>query len=136
MGRRSTVLLACLLVASTGLLTGCVRDGARDAARGATERFYGAVRSHNGAAACAELSSYTRDQLEKNEMKPCEQAVLGLQLRGSNAAGATVTETSAEVHLAHGDTVFLDETRDGWRVSAAGCRPTTEQEPYECELES
>jgi hypothetical protein len=34
-----------------------------------------------------------------------------------------------------GDTLFLDQTSTGWKISAAGCRLTSPDEPYDCELE-
>ena len=136
MGSRRVVLIACVVAATGTLLGGCGREGARDAVRQTAERFYGAVQAKDGAKACAALEADTREQLEKEEMKPCDEAVLAVELQGGPATRAKVWETSAEVHLAGGDTVFLDETDDGWRVSAAGCKPTTEQEPYDCELAS
>jgi hypothetical protein len=48
---------------------------------------------------------------------------------------ARVYVTSASVALASGGTMFLDEAADGWEVSAAGCRPTTDDLPYDCALE-
>jgi hypothetical protein len=43
--------------------------------------------------------------------------------------------TSASVALARGGAIFLDEAADGWEISAAGCRPTGDDLPYDCELE-
>ena len=42
--------------------------------------------------------------------------------------------TSGQVVL-DGDTLFLDDTSRGWKVAAAGCRPTAPREPYDSELE-
>ena len=42
----------------------------------------------------------------------------------------------AAVHLAGGDTVFLDETTDGWRVSALGCTEQTPDTPADCEVQA
>jgi hypothetical protein len=39
---------------------------------------------------------------------------------------------AAEVQLSGGDTVFLSDTREGWRVDAVGCRPRGDG-PYDCE---
>jgi hypothetical protein len=39
----------------------------------------------------------------------------------------------AQVRLA-ADTLFLTETRAGWRITAASCRPHGEA-PYVCEVE-
>jgi hypothetical protein len=43
-----------------------------------------------------------------------------------------VYATSAEVELAGGDTLFLDDTQQGWRLQAVGCHPNGDG-PYECE---
>jgi len=34
------------------------------------------------------------------------------------------------------DTVFLARFRDGWRVTAAHCRPDGPQRPYQCEIQA
>jgi hypothetical protein len=135
-GSRGSIAIACLFFAGALAASGCGRGGAHDAVKQTAERFYHAVQARDGSAACELLGDETRKQLEKDEMKPCDQAVFELELQGSRADAATVTETSAEVHLAHGDTVFLDEGPDGWQVSAAGCKPGSDQEPYDCEVES
>jgi hypothetical protein len=43
--------------------------------------------------------------------------------------------TSASVSLVDGGTLFLDEASDGWEISAAGCRPSAPDRPFDCELE-
>ena len=42
---------------------------------------------------------------------------------------------SAYALRADGGTDFLSEGPEGWTISAAGCRPTAPERPYECELE-
>lgn len=117
-------------------LGGC---GGKDdeAATRAAERFYAAAEAGDGEEACAQLEESTREALEQDEKSPCAEAVLSLELSGSEADSATVWVTSAQVRLRRGDTVFLDETPDGWRVAAAGCKPQPgEEQPYDCEVES
>ena len=83
-----------------------------------------------------ELSQETASKLEQQEKKPCEQAILGLELpKGGTVADTGVYVTSAYALLAEGGADFLDEGPEGWRISAAGCRPTAPEQPYECELE-
>jgi hypothetical protein len=56
---------------------------------------------------------------------------------GERAVGTSAFITEAKVDLDGGDSVFVEETPEGWLVSAAGCRPVSEQEaPYDCEVES
>jgi len=118
------------------LLTGCGGANPDDATRVA-ERFYGAAAEGDGATACEQLSEDTLEQLEKDEQKPCEQAVVELDLSGSRASSTSRYVSDAKVDLDGGDSVFLQETPDGWRVSAAGCKPVPGQEaPYDCEVES
>lgn len=126
-----------LAVAVAAAITGCAGGQDDEAASRSAERFYAAVASGDGKAACEELEQSTRDALEQQEESTCAEAVLSLELSGSQAERATVWVTSAQVRLRRGDTVFLGETPAGWRVSAAGCKPQPgEEQPYECEVES
>jgi uncharacterized protein YceK len=135
MGATSRSLLVLTMVALA--LSGC---GATDSggAADAAERLYAAYAERDGAAACATLSDDTRQQLVEDEGKPCAEAVLALDLSGSRVTGKQAYVTEAKVETDGGDSVFLEETgAHGWLVTAAGCRPTPDQEaPYDCEVES
>jgi hypothetical protein len=128
--------LAGLLAISVLLLAGCGRGGDRATVRGIAEGFYGAVARHDGAAACARLSSDARQALEQQESMPCARAVVHLKLSGRRAHIVRVYSTDAAVELIDGDTVFLQDTNQGWRVDAAGCRPQKRGEPAQCEVAS
>jgi hypothetical protein len=131
----SLVVPLALLLAAVAV-GGCGGQDDEAASRTA-ERFYAAVAERDGAAACAQLEESTLEALEHEEKSACPKAVLSLELSGSEADSATVWVTSAQVRLRRGDTVFLDETPEGWRVAAAGCKPQPgEEAPYECEVES
>ena len=119
---RTIALLAALALA------GCGAGGSRAQARTAVERFYAAYHRHDGRAACAQLSAGLRSQLAGN----CAETVLKLRLHDSATAAVRVYATSAQVVLAHGDTVFLGVAGGGWRIDALGCRPR-DGGPYECE---
>jgi hypothetical protein len=131
--RAKPVLCACLIALA---LPGCgTADRERDAAAVA-ERFHAALEAGDGQAACAELNPETASKLENQEKKPCEDAILSLELpKGGTVADTRVYLTSAFSTLAEGGVDFLDEAPDGWEVSSAGCRPTAPEQPYECELE-
>jgi len=118
------------------VLAGCgPGDRGRDAGA-VTERFHAALESGDGQAACAALSEETASKLEQQEQKPCEEAILSLELpKGATVAGTEVYVRSAFANLAEGGADFLDEAADGWRISAAGCEPTAPDQPYDCELE-
>jgi len=130
--RGGLTLLALACVACTGCGLG-VRE--RDAAA-AAGRFQGALARDDGRAACRELSAETAMQLEQEERAPCEEAVLEIDLpRGVPAADAVVYMLSASVDLRRGVVMFLNEEPAGWKIAAAGCRPTEPSHPYDCELE-
>jgi hypothetical protein len=118
-------------------LAGCGTADREDDAGAVAERFHAALEDGDGPAACAELNEETASKLEQQEKKPCEDAILSLELpRGGTVADTRVYVTSAFTTLAEGGSDFLDEGSDGWRVSAAGCVPTAPSQPYDCELEN
>jgi hypothetical protein len=130
--RRSALLVPIGLLA----LTGCGRSGDRATVTSVAEGFYAAVADHDGARACASLSPDTRKALEQQDSAPCARAVVHLDLSGRRAHIARVYSTNAAVELAGGDTVFLQDTPRGWRISAAGCRPQGRGEPADCEVQA
>lgn len=127
-------VLALALLAS--LWAGCgASDRAPDAAAVA-ERFQAALAGRDGEGACAQLSEDTAGKLEQHEQRPCEEAIVELELpTGGTAAHTSVYVTSASVALDEGGTLVLNEARDGWEIAAAGCRPTAPELPQDCERE-
>jgi hypothetical protein len=124
---------ACLLAL---VVAGCGTGERADDAAAVTERFHAALEAGDGQAACDELSEETASKLEQQEKKPCEEAILGLELpKGGTVADSRVEITSAVTTLADGDSDFLDEGPEGWKIAAAGCVPTLPDQPYDCELE-
>jgi hypothetical protein len=117
-------------------LAGCGTGDRDDDVAAAAQSFHAALEAGDGQAACRQLSEETASKLEQQEEKPCEEAILSLELpKGGTVADARVYITGAVATLAGGGTDYLDEGADGWKVSAAGCRPTAPEQPYECELE-
>lgn len=132
MGAR--VLASTCLVAL--VVAGCGAGEREGDVAAVTETFHAALEAGDGRAACDELTEETASALEQQEKRPCEEAILGLELpKGGTVASARVEITSAVATLAEGGTDFLDEGPDGWKLSAAGCVPTSPDQPYECELE-
>jgi hypothetical protein len=126
--------LACLLAL---VLAGCGTADREEDAGAVTQRFHAALADGDGKAACHELNEETASKLEDQEKKPCEEAILSLDLpKGGSVADTRVYVTSAFTTLADGESDFLDEGPAGWKVSAAGCVPTAPSEPYDCELEN
>jgi hypothetical protein len=118
------------------VLSGCGRSGDRATVRGIAVQFYAAVDHHDGTRACALLSADTRKALEDQESEPCDRAVGQLDLTGGPVGKVSVYSTEAAVELRGGDTVFLQDTKEGWRIAAAGCRPSGHEEPADCDLEA
>jgi hypothetical protein len=126
-------VVVCLLPV---LLAACGTGSRERDAAAVAERFHAALEAGDGQAACDELSEETAAKLEQQEKKPCEAAILGLELpNGGTVAVTRVSIRSAYAGLAAGGADFLDEGPDGWKVSAAGCEQTAAERPYECELE-
>ena len=123
-------MAASLLMAAGG----CGSNGEERDARRAAENLYAAVADKHGDAACATLTPAAAQALEQQEREPCARAVTSVKLSESRVSRVRVYETSAAVSFEAGETAFLDHTDEGWRVSAAGCKPIG-QEPADCELE-
>jgi hypothetical protein len=127
-------ILALSVLALCAAPAGCGRGDAERDARRTVERFHAAVERGDGEAACRELSEEAASKLEQQEQRPCEQAVLTLELSGGRVVEARVFQTSASADLSEGGTDFLDDTSQGWKLTAVGCTPLPGQ-PYNCELE-
>jgi hypothetical protein len=127
--------VAALLALAALALCACGRSGDRQTVRAVAVGFYAAADQHDGARACALLSSETRKKLEEQESEPCAKAIDKVDLKGGPVSKIGVYSTEAAVELRGGDTVFIEDTSDGWRVSAAGCRPTAHAQPADCDLE-
>lgn len=126
-------LFACLFAVA---LAGCGTADREDDAAAVASRFHQALEQGDGRDACAQLSPETASKLEQQEKKPCEEAITSLDLpKGGSVADTRVYVTSAFASLAEGTADFLDESSEGWWISAAGCNPTGPGQPYDCELE-
>ena len=126
-----------LAVAALALaVAGCGRTADRASVRSIAQSFYAAAGAHDGARACAWLSADARQALEQDQSEPCARAVEQLKLSGNRARRVEVYSTEAAVALRGGDVVYLEETPQGWRISAAGCRAPAYTKPATCELQS
>jgi hypothetical protein len=132
-----TARRATALVIAAGCLAGC-GGGARGDVRVVSAGFLQALGRHDDAAACESLSDQARAQLEDDEGKPCEQAIGGLGLQPSTVRRVQVFMTNAKADLGNGDSLFLSQGPDGWRLDAIGCKPEAGKpadRPYDCALE-
>ncbi|UQX03792.1 hypothetical protein [Streptomyces sp. RerS4] len=102
-------------------------DGARDAGRA----FLGAVAAADHAAACDLLAPETREQVVEDEKKACALALTDQRLPVDRADHAVEVYGRQAVFRAAGQTLFLSQFADGWKVVAAGCTPQGDK-PYRC----
>jgi hypothetical protein len=84
-------------------------------------------------ARCDLLAPATLAAFEEEESASCAEAIEQVPLEGGDVESVEIWGGDAQVRLG-GDTVFLTETRAGWRITAAGCRPRGDA-PYVCEVE-
>jgi hypothetical protein len=126
--RWAVPLTSVVLLASAG----CGSD-ISTAVSSVAERFYAAVASGNGTAACALLAPPTAHEVLQAGQAPCGTAILKEDIP---AAGQVVDEKrfgdQAQVRL-RGDTAFLAQFADGWKVVAAACTSRGEL-PYDCKV--
>lgn len=136
--RTAPIFTVMLLMIAAGIVAAIVIGFVRtqddpDATRAAA-RFSAAIRGHDGAAACEQLSAGTVDALEQQEGTDCEKAVLKVGLKGGRVSKSDVVERSGKVDLSEDGSVFLENTRRGWLITAFGCKPVKAR-PYDCEVE-
>jgi hypothetical protein len=121
-------------VAAALLLTGC--GATDDSVKAVADHFREAVADGDAVGACRDLAEETRTTLEQQEGKPCAE-VIGKQGLPQPAGDGEVEVYGAlaQVRL-DGETIFLSRFDDGWRVIAAGCKPTAGDRPHDCTLEA
>jgi hypothetical protein len=130
LARLTRVALAVFLLAA-----GCGTASKEDDIIAVSDRFHAAIDARDGTAACAELSANAIETLERQEKRPCREAVLELDLpAGARASVAEVYVTSGYAELTDSNVAFLEEGPAGWKVAAAGCTPSSPDRPYDCEL--
>jgi hypothetical protein len=125
-----------VLLAAAALVAGCGRGDDDRAVSTVTARFVEAVDAGDGRRACALLSAGAVEALEHDESAACAEAAPELEIRAGAVTRTQVFATEAKVDLDAGESAFLELTSNGWRISAAGCTPQGDDEPYECELEA
>lgn len=103
-------------------------------AEAAATGFLEAYSAQDGARACELIAPETRLQVEKQEQKPCEQAVLAVDLPDIGDVQRTQVFSGEGVVVTSEQTVFVSEFDLGWRVTAAGCTSRGEK-PHDCEVQ-
>lgn len=116
------------------MVSGCGGVSNKQAeATAVAKAFYAALEDGDGSAACAALSPETRSKLEESEGQPCQEAVTSLHLSARSVRTVDAYGRGARVVL-DSDTAFASRMRDGWRITAAGCKERSKL-PYDCQLE-
>lgn len=125
------ILVAVVLpLAACGAPSGDVQD-----ARAAATGFLEAYSSGDGTRACELIAPETRLQVEKQEQKPCAEAVLSADLPELGPVQRTQVFSGEGVVVTDEQTVFVSRFEpEGWRVTAAGCTPRGEK-PHDCEVQ-
>jgi hypothetical protein len=129
------VPISLCAVAAALALSGCGVGGSEREARAVTDSFLTAIGNRDGHAACAQLSRDTVKKIIESDQKPCEEAILDLKLQGASAGSVRVYVNSARATVAGGDRLYLDRGPNGWKISAAGCKPQPDRQPDDCDLE-
>ena len=128
--RPSRIGLSALMVALfTAVGAGCTPAGQAEAWATAGQ-FETALAAHDNQAACRLLSDEARHRLETASTRPCPAALAALSLPAGPTRSIETWGGNSQVRL-DGSVLFLAEFRAGWRVTAAGCTPRTDQ-PYDC----
>ena len=128
--RRRSHRVLTILAVGAALLTGCASSQEPEVERVATT-FEDP--SADPEARCDLLIPATRAAFEQSESAPCAEAIEDLALEGGRLESVAIWGGDAQVTLT-GDTVFLSETSDGWRITSAACTPQAEA-PYDCEVD-
>jgi hypothetical protein len=122
-----------------GVLTACGRDEDRARVRSVTASFFSALERHDDGAACSQLSEDTRTELESQEKQRCPRALHALDLKSGSVTRVQVFVSNAKADLSSGESVFLAQGPNGWRLSAIGCEAQggkPADRPYDCELQA
>lgn len=130
--RRAGVTAFLVALGAAGLC-GCTGPGASDAGLAAVS--FEQLAPDDAAKACDLLSGHTRDDLEKQSKKACTEALGEADLPDPSALQSVEVFGHDARVLLGSDTVFLARYQEGWKVTAAGCKPgSSDDEPYDCEL--
>jgi hypothetical protein len=127
----AVVLLAALL--AVGATAGCGASAEEANVRHATAAFFAAVSAHQDDRACDDLAPQAAQGLATSDSS-CAKQIGELKLTGGAIRAVRVWGERAQVLLSD-DTVFLTRMRQGWKVTAAGCRRQAKG-PYDCDVEA
>lgn len=125
---------ASCAAAAVVALSSCA--GTQDAeAASVAKELLAAVAAGDGAGACALLAPAARSELEDTSGKPCDEAVLEVDVgEASSAAAVEVYDSMAQVRFGS-ETLFLSTFDGNWLVVGAACTPKPGDQPYDCSIQ-
>jgi hypothetical protein len=127
--RTATTTVALVLA-----LAGCGAPPTSGAARVAG-MFYRALSDDHGRLACRQLSPETLHDVVQTAGAPCRTAILRENVPEQGRV-LDVERFGNEAQVrGSGDTAFLSEFPEGWKIIAVGCSPRPPL-PYDCEVKS
>jgi hypothetical protein len=114
-------------------LSGCGGTGSARISEVASG-FYRAVAADDGVVACDLLAPQTLRELEESAQAPCRTAILEEDIPDAGEGVKLERYATRPRPGFRGDTAFLAEFEEGWRIVAVSCRPRADQ-PYDCGVE-
>jgi hypothetical protein len=115
------------------VLAGCAPEGT--ASTGAAEAFHRAVGGSDMTAACALLQPHTREETARSsDNGSCESQLKKAEFPDPGRLLRTEQYGQDAFVQFENDAVFLAVSEGGWKVTAAGCKPSGEDMPYTCEV--
>jgi hypothetical protein len=125
-GQSVAALALCLAASSCS-------SGHEDTVNATAAKFYAAIQSGRGDAACLLLAPETKSELEQSSKEPCDKAILEEGVADAGARRRTaVFGTMAEVRFSR-DTAFLAQFDQGWKIMATACKPVPGK-PFDCSV--
>lgn len=97
------------------------------------DRFYHAIAVHDAAAACGLLGPQTRHEVEQSAQASCAAAILDQDIPAADSVVELRKYGTHAYARMNGDTAFLAEFGDGWKIVAAACT-SQDQLPYDCKV--
>ena len=131
MSTRTRGCTAALAGAMALAVSGCGSLSADEVERAAAAF---AATDDDPAARCHLLAANVVEALVEDEGASCEDAIEAVPAGSGDVTSVAVWGEEAQARLTD-DTLFLTRTADGWRVTAAACRPQGRDLPYTCSLE-
>lgn len=121
------------VIAAVFAVGGCGGSTDTAPASDVASKFVSALAADDSATACSLLAPQAVRRITALRPEGCAQALPTLGLPADRPDAVEVWSDTAQIRT-RGDTLFLREFAEGWRVVGAGCVPHGD-EPYECKVD-